>query len=121
MARTPWTGFDFATACCKISPALAITATSNRRLPCRRPERGFSPSPDFTPDTAQWDRTYGLLLPRAELALRLRWKGLLVRASLELDEPVSRHPALRVCSDTQIFRLPAGWSIPRPLNRLAPA
>lgn len=26
-------------------------------------------------------------------------KGLLVRASLELDEPVSRHPALRVSSE----------------------
>lgn len=28
-------------------------------------------------------------------------KGLLVRASLELDEPVARHPALRVSSDGQ--------------------
>jgi hypothetical protein len=32
------------------------------------------------------------------MALGPLMKGLLVRASLELDEPVSGHPALRVCS-----------------------
>src|SRR5215472_10995112 len=56
--------------------------------------RGISPSPIFCWCTALkridlWDRTHVLLL---------RTKGLLVRASLELDEPLSWHPALRVCS-----------------------
>lgn len=42
-----------------------------------------------------------------------------MKASLELDEPLSWHPALRVSSDAGPYEPAAGWSVPRSLGRLA--
>ena len=91
LALIPWTGFIRPTICWTNPPALATTATVQTVCTLQTIwARNFSVAPLHPHDL------YGIELTDCSFQLG---KGLLVRASLELDEPLSWHPALRVSSD----------------------
>jgi hypothetical protein len=106
--RAPWAGFDLCNRLCTIHTRSGHHGLTQNRSRFRdRFERGVSPSPAFN-TAAAMDRTHGLLLLAAG-------KGLLVTAALELDEPLSWHPALRV-SQQVIFRPPGRMASPASLR-----
>ena len=67
-------------------PGVDLHHFNNRGL-CRQSERGMSASPCPQGSANALDRTQGLSLNY--------WRGLVLRASIEPDERLSTHPALR--------------------------
>ena len=118
MARTPWTGFNCPTGCWTITPALAITATFTLSASCSQRSEDFLRRP-----TSNSIQLHGIeptdysFLGRADAPPK--GEGI-TRKSL----PRTGRATLVASSSTGkqrqvIFRLPAGWSVPRPLSQLA--
>jgi hypothetical protein len=101
----------------QITLHLRFQGVSNRLHSAGRLGEGFLRRPFRTTLDHTWDRIHGFNLRSAAQPHSKR--ALLVKASLELDEPLSWHPALRVSSGVD---LSTGSEVvsPHPLDRLGP-